>query len=97
MQRRIRAERQARLDNFLLPVTLLQGKSSVFFPYGIDGFNSFRIQERQDLNFPGYNGFGGDLLKECKSCAFAFFSRCHALCGNEGIKIILWLHELNDV
>jgi len=30
---------------------------------------------------PGYNGFEGDLLKECKSCAFAFFSRCHTLRG----------------
>jgi hypothetical protein len=47
--------------------------------------------------FSDYNGFGCDLLKECKSCAFAFFSRCHTLRGNYGIKIILWLHELNDV
>jgi len=28
--------------------------------------------------FTVYKGFGGDLLKECKSCAFAFFSLCHA-------------------
>jgi len=50
-----------------------------------------------ELKIPGYNGFGGEWLKECKSCAFAFFSRCHALGGNQGIKINLWLHELNDV
>jgi len=52
---------------------------------------------RNDMISNGYNGFGGDSLKECKSCAFAFFSCCHALGGNQGRKIILWLHELNDV